>query len=982
MPDTTPGKLNDFQNLMLKRVQEILVVASAYEWFLLSQDGQLQQQMIGELAELNPANLPRLTHVTDTHEALAMIESGRRFDLVISTPRAGDVANREFAGLMRKRGVNAPIVLLAFDDRGQREIEALRGTGDFESMFLWQGDFRLLLAIAHSVEDRWNLEHDTAAGGVQLILLIEDSVRFYSAYLPLLYSEVIRQSQAVLTEGVNFHHRLMRKRARPKIVHCASYEEAWRFYTSYKASVLGIITDVEFPWHDVVTEDAGTAFARRVRGEDPELPILLQSSNPRIADVSGELHVHIALKHSPTLLSELRSFMLENFGFGDFVFRLPSGEVVDRVSDLPALEWRLYTIRDESLLYHAGRDDFSRWLKARTEFELAARLKSRKVSDYATTENLRNDLISTLREFRIARESGQIVDFVSGRFDGSDSLTRLGGGSLGGKARSLAFIRSLLAQDDLSSDFPGVRMHVPSCVVLGTEVFEQFLEQNRLNSAALLDAEDAEIERRFTQAALPEHIRSDLTEILSVLRYPLAVRSSGLLADSQLHPFTGVYATFMLPNNQRRARLRVQEVETAIKRVYASMFMRKARAHLAAADYRIEEERMAVMIQRLVGQRHEQRFYPNVSGVARSHSFYPLSPMTAADGEATIALGLGQTIVEGHPAFRFCPKFPTRTWQLATTHDNLKETQKYFFALNLDVPDDAPVDQHESVAKHDLDMAWTDGTLAAVGSTYFPEEDTIRDGFTRSGVPLVTFAPILKHETFPLAGIIQRVLTMCADALNCPVEIEFAANLGVTDGTPSEFAILQVRPFVLNREFGGIPVVDHGRDELLCSLSRALGSGRVEELHDLVVVDPDCFERSRSSDVADEIGRMNTTLARENIPYLLIGPGRWGSSDPWLGIPVRWEQISGARVIVESGLKDIDVLPSQGAHFFRQLTSHQVGYFTVNPDPDNGGLDWEWLRRTPSMEATAFVRHLRLSAPAVVHIDGRTNQGIILKPQA
>jgi CheY-like chemotaxis protein len=982
-PPLTSHNLNtDFQNLMRRRVQEILVVSSLYDSFLLAQDGQIHEQMTAEFMELNLSHEPNLTRVSHASQALELVAENPRFDLVITTMHLGDMQVLEFARELKKLQPDLPVVLLAFDNREFRELMRIRTEPLLERVFIWQGDFRILLAIVKYIEDRWNVEHDTSAMGVQTILLIEDNIRFYSSYLPMVYTEIMRHSQNLISESVNLYHKLLRMRARPKILLCDCFEEAWDYYTKYENNILGVISDVEFPQNGTLNREAGAEFTQRVKERRPDIPILLQSSKPDIAGLADELGVWFALKDSPTLLEELRRFMELHFGFGDFIFRLPSGKELDRAPDMRTLELRLRTVPAESIRFHAERDHFSNWLKARTEFELAQMLKPRKVSDYATLEDLRRDLIECIGIFRIERARGHVADFSREVFDPRDGFARIGTGSLGGKARGLAFANHVLHHFDFGQVFDNIRITVPPSVVLCTDVFDQFLDRNNLRGFALQEHDGEEIEERFLAAEFPTPLLAELAVLLDLAHYPLAVRSSSLLEDSQFHPFAGVYKTYMLPNNDPDPNVRLKQLAAAIKRVYASIFSPAARSYIRSTPYRLEEEKMAVIIQKLMGSVHEDRFYPDISGVARSHNFYPAPPLSSEDGVVVVALGLGKTVVEGGSAMRFCPKYPRHLMQFSATQDLLAYAQKSFYALDVSPESGAQDPAQEIQLDHyALDVAERDGTLAAVGSTYCVEDDAVHDGIGRDGMRLVNFAPILKHGLFPLPEIATRVLDMGTWGMNGPVEIEFAVNLSVPKDAPREFGILQVRPFVLSRELEELEIGDHTPETLLCQSPHVLGVGRVDDVRDVVVVDIDSYDRSRSGEVARDVGRFNAILSEKDIPYLLIGVGRWGSADPWLGIPVSWEQVSGARIIIESGFKDFKVEPSQGAHFFQNLIAYRIGYFTVNPDSRDGSLDWQWLKEQPAVEETKYVRHLRFGRPLVVRMNGHRNQGVILKPE-
>jgi CheY-like chemotaxis protein len=978
----TPGptgrrRFHEYQDLMRHRIMDILLVSTPYDTFILEEAGELSERMLGEFRNLDLHYAPGLTGVSTGTEALRIARENSRANLIITTPHLADMDAAELARRTRAEGLDVPVVLLAWDTRELAEFQARRDTSAIERTFLWQGDARMLVSIVKSVEDWRNVEHDAGAVGVQVIILVEDNVRYYSSFLPVMYTELLHHSQRVIVEGLNLSQKILRMRARPKILLCTTWEEAERAFERYAGEVLGIISDVEFPRAGEKVARAGADFARQVRAAWPDVPIVLHSSRPENQALAHSVGADFLLKGSPLLLQELRDVMLEHFGFGDFVFGLPDGTEVGRAADLRGLEEALAAVPEESLVHHAGRNHFSRWLKARTEFALAHELRPRTLADYASPQALRESLIGAIASYRLEQARTLVTDFDRADFDLSGDFYRMGGGSLGGKARGLAFVRRLLAENDLRRRFQAVEIAVPVSAVLGTDVFDRFLDDNDLRQFAIECEDEAEIQERFRAARFPEEAGRDVAAFLERATWPLAVRSSSLLEDSQHQPFTGVYETLMLANGGRSLGERVDRAVLAIKRVYASTFSQHAKAYLRATPYRLEEEKMAVMLQRIVGAPHGARFYPDFSGVARSHNFYPVPPMAAEDGVVAVALGMGRAIVEGGVCIRFCPRYPRHILQFSSVEDMLETTQREFWALPLEGGRADGGMREEAFA---LEVAEGDGTLAAVASTYSPENDAVYDGLSRPGPRLVTFAPVLKQARFPLAEVLQTLMAEGARGMGTPVEIEFAVNLSVAPGAPAEFGFVQMRPLALMRESDAVEVGEVEPGTVLCRSQRVLGNGRLEGIRDLVVVDFQRFERSRSREAAAEVGRLNGLLLAARTPYALVGVGRWGSRDPWLGIPVTWDQVSGAQVIVEAGLRDLKVTPSQGTHFFQNLTSFNVGYFTVNPESGDGTVDWEWLDAQPHLASAAHVRHIRLERPILVLMNGKRNEGVILKP--
>jgi CheY-like chemotaxis protein len=983
LDDALPSEL--FQDLMPYRVQDILLVSSLYDAFTLQEDGRLNELVMREFIDLDTHHTPHITHVSSGAEAITKAKAQRQFNLVITTINPGDMDATELARRLAEAGLDVPVLVLAYDHREFKDFESRADLSLIDRCFMWQGDARILLAMVNYVEDQRNVAHDTATTGVRVVLLVEDSMRFYSSLLPKVYTEIIRQSANALGEGSNLSHKLVRLRARPKILLCTSYEEAWAQWSRYREHVLGVITDVEFPRDGTLARDAGFAFARAVRVEAPDVPILMQSGRADYQERATSEGLPFVLKGSPTMLHELHGFIVEHFAFGDFVFRLADGREVGRAEDLRDLEVKVATVPAESLVYHGERHHFSTWLAARAEFDLAQRLRARRVSDYTSPEDLRTKLIAAIAEYRDDQSQLQVGDFDREVFDASvPFFARIGGGSIGGKARGLAFVRRLVGLHGVHRKFEGVRVGVPPAVVLGTDVFDRFLADNDLLEIAIHGSDDDELLRRFLTARLPDEILADLDAFLRQVRWPLAVRSSSLLEDSQYQPFTGVYDTFMLPNRHPDHDERLARLVEAVKRVYASTFTRNAKAYLRATPYRLEEEKMAVIIQRVVGAEHGPRFYPDFSGVARSYNFYPAAPLRAEDGVAAVALGLGRAVVEGGRVLTFCPRAPRNIIQFSSVSDILANSQRNFWAVDFTAGTGTgtgtSADEGLRERNYELEVAEEDGTLRALGSTYSAENDVIYDGLSRPGVRLVSFAPILKHGLFPLAPLVTDLLEIGAGGMNRACEIEFAVRLSQGPGEPHEFGFLQLRPLVLSREMHDLDVSNVDAATVLCRSPRVLGDGIIDNLRHAVVVDFHRFDRAQTRDAARSIARFNATLVDRGEPYLLVGVGRWGSADPWLGIPVRWDEISGARVIVEAGFRDFRVAPSQGSHFFQNLVSFQVGYFTTNPEFGDGFVDWEWLAAQPAVAEDGHVRLLEFEKPLGVRMNGRTSEGVILKP--
>ena len=976
-------RASGYRNLMSRQVRHVVLVSSLYESFILVEDGHLHERVLGRFLEASPREPPDLTRVSSGRETLKLLQGGhRRVDLIVAAPDVGDMDAIQLAKEMADVGLKVPIAVLAYDREELRSVEArLEGSG-ITAAFLYQGDARILMAIVQAVEDRLNVKRDTRIG-VPVFLVVEDNVRFYSAFLPVIYSEVENLSESVQFEAGNRLQRIMRMRARPKILLATSYERALRDFERYRSSIMGVFSDMQFPREGKPDPDAGRRFVQAIREMEPEVPLFLQSSHEENRSVAEELDVGFLLKGSPDFLHQLREYLSEHLFFGDFVFRDQDGVEVARAEDLRALVKVLKTVPNATLSYHARRHDFSRWLRARAEFSLATHLRPKHIEDFGGVEDLRRSLIELVDRYRRERNRGSVNPFRPDLFDGEEGIVQIGGGSLGGKGRGLAFASRLLDEVRLADRFPDIRISVPSAVVLGTGVFNQFLDDNHLRSFALQCEDETETLGQILTAPFPQDIVDALDRVVSVMRGPLAVRSSSLLEDSPHQPLAGIYGTFLLPNDHPSKDHRLGQLVDAVKRVYATAFGRRARAFLRATPYRMEEEAMAVIIQRVVGARHGPRFYPHISGVARSHNYYPQPPARPEDGIAAVALGLGKTVAEGEPCLRFSPAHPAHILDHSSVEGMLENAQRGFWALELGKgPPAGGWKRDGALERFGLKEAMADGTLAPVASVYSAENHAVYDGLGRPGSPLVSFAPILKHGVFPLAEILSELLILGMAGTRLPVEIEFPATLSSRKGEPSEFGFLQLRPVAPSKEESDVELAGLDQTRIFCESPAILGHGRVDDLTDWVVVDRNRYERARSAECAEAVAYFNALLQREGRSYGLIGVGRWGSTQPWLGIPVKWEDISGARVIVEAGFKDFRVTPSQGTHFYQNLLSLGVGYFTVNARTGEGFVDWDWLAAAPEVGARGPVRHVRFPSPALAIMNGAEHRGVLLKPGA
>ncbi len=985
--DTSPLKNIDrydvhfqqFQNLMRFRIRDVLIVSSLYDFHVFEEDGQIYELLRSEYQGLNLSHTPELTHISSGHEALRLICDNNQYDLIITTLHIGDMTPGELVRIIRKSEIDTPIVMLAFDNRELADMIAHREDKYYDQVFVWQGNYRLILAIIKFLEDHINVQHDTDVLGVQSIILVEDNIRHYSTLLPLIYLEIINQTHRLIRDSVNQSHKNLRQRARPKILLCNTYEEAVAVFEKYHATVLGIISDVEFSRENDPDPEAGFRLAREVREKHRDIPILFQSSVPENRKRAREMGCSFTSKDSEDLAETLREFMRTSLGFGDFVFYSPDGKALDRAQDLRSMEKKLKAIPLESIRFHAERNHFSNWLKARTEFWLANKLRPKRISDFKSVGDLRDHLIESLKNYRRIQQRGRITDFNPELFDPSYSISRYGGGSLGGKARGLGFFNMLIYNYGITNKYPGVRIHVPSALIIATDVFDKFMDINNLHTFVLEHEDDRDIDEAFKKAnRYPPGLVTTLRAFLRIVTRPLAVRSSGLLEDSHVHPFAGVYETFMLPNNHPDPAVRLEQLLHRIKGVYASTFSRVSKEYNKATPFRLEEEKMAVIIQLLTGSERNGKFYPVLSGTANSYNFYPVRPQESKDGIASVALGLGTIVVEGGRTVRFSPKYPHHLVQFSSPKMALENNQREFVALSLDL---GIKDRLRMIQPYPISEAEKDDVLHFVASTYSSENDAVYDGISRSGPRIISFANILKNDVFPLAEIIKELLEIGTRSMGTPVDIEFAADLGGPRDKPSPFSLLQIRPMVLSRESEKIHIGAAEKKRIICRSDHILGNGVIDTIKDIILVDQETYERSKSTTVAEEVSLFNDKLLREKREYLLIGVGRWGSMDPWLGIPVRWSMISGARVIVEAGFKDFEVEPSQGTHFLENLNSFSIGYFTLETHNEHSFLDWEWLKSQRVEETKTFTRHIRLKKPLSIRMSGRQRQGIILKPK-
>ena len=967
-----------FHDLMAQKVTDILLVSSPYDAFIMEEEGRLAERIIHEYRGLNLSRPPMLTWVSTAQEALDAL-SRKKFDLVITMPQVDETDAYILGSEIKSMHPDLPVYLMIQNTSKHLLERTQADRKSIDRLFVWYGNTDLLLALIKNLEDRMNVAYDTQRAKVRVIILVEDSPIYFSSLLPLLYKEIVTQTQAVMEESVNDEHRILRMRARPKILVAENYEEALEIYRKYRKYVLSVFSDVRFPKNGQMDDKAGFALLSMIRQETPDLPLLNLSSEESNRQQAESIPAVFLNKNSPVLHSEIHSFFMNYLGFGDFIFRLPDGMEIGRASNLRQMEAILPFIPDESIYFHGQRNHFSSWLMARSEVLLASKLKPVKVSDFPNAADLKKYIANCIYEQRKGRQMGVITELVSGSFDPAADFIKIGKGSLGGKARGLAFISTQLKENpELLRKYNDIDIQVPKSIVLSTEGFDNFISDNNLKELATSNRRDEEITMMFMDAQFPEWLRNDLEAFVQYDQNPLAIRSSSLLEDAQFQPFAGIYKTYMLPNNHPNPTTRLVRLLMAIKLVYASTYYESSKSYAKSTFHRLEDEKMAVIIQRLTGSAGGDFFYPAISGVAQSYNFYPFSHLKPEDGIAHIALGLGKTVVEGETSLRFSPRYPQLLPGFSTVDDILKNSQRNFYALKMkDFPENLGVKEDATLAKLDLDDATNHAAIKQLASSYSSQEHRIRDGAQRGGYLVLTFANILKYETFPLAEIISDLLEIGRKGMGCPVEMEFAVNLPANGEQKSSFDLLQIRPMAVGQEHLDIEISEDDIAAAFCYSTTALGNGRSNEIADIVYVNLDTFDPARTVEIAKEIGQMNKRLVQQNRKYLLIGPGRWGSADRWLGIPVNWHDISGVGAMIETTAKNLKAEPSLGSHFFHNITSLGIGYFTDKRD----GIDfinWDWLKSMPIGQKTNYLKHVKLENPLTIKIDGKKSQAVIL----
>lgn len=976
-------KDTSFADLMKHRIYNILLYASKYDSFILEEDGRIDEQIFNEYTSLNLRYPPRFTLVSNEKDANRILKE-RDFDVIISMPSGDSINPFEWAKDVKMHYPNIPIVVLTPFSKSVSKRISNEDLSAIDYVFSWLGNPDILLAITKMLEDKMNVEEDVASVGVQVILFVEDSIHFYSSILPHLYKCVFKQSLSFMTEALNEHEQMLRMRGRPKILFARTYEEAISIYNKYKDNMLGVISDVSFIKNGVKDKHAGIALCEEIRKVDKFIPLIIQSSDDRNREESEKVKAAFISKHSPTLLTELRDRINLNFGFSDFIFKNPNtGEIEAKVRNLKDLQDVFFNLSDECLMYHFTRNNVSRWLYSRAMFPLAEFFKNTNIYDPGIEDlnKLRQVLFGGIVKYRKIKNRGVVAVFQRDRFDQYSNFARIGDGSMGGKGRGLAFIDSMIKRNEKLQLHENAQIIIPKTVVICTDIFTEFMEMNDLYPVALSDLPDEEILKHFLHARIPKKLIADLYAFLGVVNTPIAVRSSSLLEDSHYQPFAGIYSTYMIPYNKISRTQTLSLLTEAIKAVYASVYFQQSKLYMMATKNVIDEEKMAIVLQETCGYQHENRFYPSFSGVAKSLNYYPIGSERPEDGIANVALGLGKYIVDGGVTLRFSPAYPHNILQTSSLEYALRETQTYFNALDLNNIYFTPqVDDGFNLLKINVQDALKDGTLKYIASTYDVQEQMIYDGIYEGGRKIITFANILQHNVFPLAEILKDVLKIAHNEMGRPIEIEFAVNLDYSENKQHTFYFLQIRPIVdsnenINEDIGKIQVED-----TIISSNSVLGHGIISDVFDIIYVKPEAFNASKNQLIMYDIEKLNKKMIAEKKNYVLVGPGRWGSSDPWLGIPVKWPHISNAMLIVESGLSNYRIEPSQGTHFFQNLTSFGVSYFTVNPFNKDGSFDIDFLNQQEAIYESEYVRQVRFIHPIIIKSDGRKNIGVVMKP--
>lgn len=973
-----------YHELMANKVGDILLVSSPYDAFIMEEEGRLSNRIINEYKGLNLSKPPRLTWVSSAAEAFERLEN-KKFDLILAMPSLDGMEVHDFGEKVKQQYADLPFFMLLHNTCDINQYICLDNATAIDRTYIWGGNADLLLAIIKNFEDEKNVAFDTSNAQVRVVIMVEDSPHHYSAILPVIYKQIVLQTQSVIDESINEEHRLLKMRGRPKVLLAHTYEQAMALYEKYKPYVLSVFSDMRYPRNGKEDENAGYTLLTRIKKEIPDLPLLVLSTEERSRDLAHQIPAVFVNKNSSNLNDRIKTFFVGCLGFGAFVFRMPNGDEIARASNLRAIEKILPEIPDASIVFHAKNNDFSRWLMARSEISFALSLKPYTIDDFPDPKSLKRFLIDSIRARRKGTRQGQVIEFDSKKFDSDTGFIKIGTGSLGGKARGLAFMASQIKRDEeLINKFPDVDIHIPQTFVIATDGFKMFIEDNKL--AQLLDSpgelKDEQVVEAFVQARFPDWLKQNLKVYLRHVRYPIAIRSSSLFEDAHYQPFAGLYKTYMLPNADDSLEKRLDRLIMAVKMVYASTYMKAPRSYAKSTMHRTEDEEMAVILQELTGTRYKNYFYPTIAGVAQSYNFYPIAHLKAEEGISYLALGLGKIVMEGGQTLRFCPKYPQFLPQFSMVNDILENAQKYFYALRMDVfpqPDAFCADPAEDPTLEKLELmdAQDHPAVQKLCSTFHVQDNRIRDIFSKKGFPVLTFANILKHNSFPLAQILSEVSRIGSRWMGSSVEVEFAVNLPGDEKEKPRFSLLQIRPMGRYKQNLEVKITAKDRDNAFCYSAHSLGNGEYKDIYDLVYVDPETFDPARTVEIAAEINRINALFNDSGKKYVLIGPGRWGSSDRWLGIPVAWNDISNVGVMVETTIESIKADPSQGSHFFQNITSLGISYITVSENSQEF-IDYDFFRCRTCNTTTTYLKHIHFEEGLHIRVDGKTSQAVLM----
>jgi len=966
----------NFQDLMQYRIHEILLIASPYDAFILEQDGKLTEQILSEYIGLNLSYAPRVWNASTANSAFKMLDN-RSYDLIIIMMRISDMNPITLGKKLRKTYPKKPLVLFAFDESEIKRINTIQ-KNIFDDIFVWSGNANIFPAMIKAIEDKKNISKDIKTADVRLIIFIEDTPKYYSAILPTLYREIIYHTKQLIDKSLNDTQKLLHMRGRPKILLATNFEEAIKLFNKYQLNIFGIISDLKFPINNKINKNAGIKICKYIRKKDKSIPILIQSTEtvPKI-DIK-KYSINYINKNSPKLFKNLRQFMISNFGFGNFEFRLPNGKTIGNASDIKTLVKQLRKIPKESLKFHVSNNHLSNWLAARGEFVLASKFRAISSKDFRSLEERRKYHIKLLEDSSHSINTSIIAEYSESIIDLNSDFIRIGHGSLGGKARGLAFATSKMINNKFKTKFPNINFKIPKVIVISTSEFDEFMEKNELWDLSVSSYNNKYIEKKFIDSKLTKNLKRTLKTILKSLPFPLAIRSSGLLEDSQYKPLAGMYSTYMLPNSNTNFSERFNQLCESIKRIYASTFFKEPKSLMDSVSHRYEEEKMAIIIMEMIGKEHGEYFYPTISGVFQSYNYYPVSYMNREDGVGFLALGLGRTIAEGGKSLRFCPKYPNILPQFYSIKSSINSSQNNFFALNMAKnQNQIKSGEQKNLKLLNLNVAEKDGELKHIASVVSSDDNIIRDSLNYKGIRILNFSSILKYDKFPLSDILKKLSFEGQKLIGSPIEIEFAIN--INDNQDNEFSLLQIKPMPIDNIHNQLDIYKLKDTDLsLCHSDQVLGDGSSNNIQHIIYINPKKFKRDSTQLIANEIGKYNKKLGKKN-PFLLVGPGRWGSLDPWLGIPVDWEQIANARAIIEIGIDSFSPDPSFGSHFFQNLTSLRIGYFTLDKKSYKINIDWDWLKKQKHIYQSDLINVIKLKEPLLIKLDGVKGQGIILK---